>query len=78
MSRKLHTEADRALWLLNCVSYTSELLGLPIPDTARLLNEYGIITPVLNGYRAFHTQGYEYMAEMITDELRKAQGVVSQ
>jgi hypothetical protein len=56
MSRKLHTEADRALWLLNCVSYTSELLGLSIPDTARLLNEYGLITPVLSGYRAFHTQ----------------------
>ena len=78
MSRKLHTETDRALWLLNCVSYASELLGLSIPDAAHLLNEYGLITPVLDGYRAFHTQGYEYMAEMLTDELHKAQGSTAQ
>ena len=78
MSKYLHTESDRALWLINCVSYTAEMLGLSVPDTARLLDEYGLIVPVLNGYRAFHTQGYEYMAEMLTDELRKAQEAMVQ
>jgi len=78
MSRNLHTESDRALWLIHCVSYTAEELGLPVSDTARLLEQYGLIRPILNGYKAFHTQGYEYMAEMLSDELRKAQGVSAQ
>ena len=56
-SKKLHTESNRALWLINCVSYTAEMLGLPIPDTARLLDEYGLVTPVINGYRAFSHAG---------------------
>jgi hypothetical protein len=77
MNKNIHTEADRAFWLINCISYTAEVLGLSIPDTARLLNEYGLITPTLRGYRAFHTQGYEYMAEFLSDELRKAQGMTS-
>jgi hypothetical protein len=77
MSKKLHTETDRALWLLNCISYASELIGLSIPDTADILNECGLLTPALNGYRAFHTQGYEYMAEMLIDELHKAQEVTA-
>ena len=75
MSKKLHTEADRALWLLYCISYASELIGLSVPDTAQILNECGLIAPTLNSYRAFHTQGYEYMAEMLIDELHKAQEV---
>jgi len=78
MGKRLHTESDRALWLINCVSYTAEVLGLSIPDTARRLDEYGLIAPLLNGYCAFHTQGYEYIAEMLTDELRKAQEVIAQ
>jgi len=78
MSRNLHTESDRALWLIHCVVYTAEELNLPVSDTARLLERYGLIKPVLNGYKAFHTQGYEYMAEMLSDELRKAQGVSTQ
>jgi len=78
MSKNLHAESDRALWLVHCISFTAEELGLPVSDTARLLEEYNLISPLLSGYRAFHTQGYEYMAEMLTDELRKAQGVSAQ
>jgi len=75
MSSRLHTETDRAFWLIQCVSYTAEVLGQSVSDTARVLNEYGLIKPTLDGYRAFHTQGYEYMAELLCDELRKAQEV---
>jgi len=78
MSKNLNAESDRALWLIHCVAYTADELGLSVSDTARLLDEHGLIKPVLNGYHAFHTQGYEYMAEMLTDELRKAQGVAAQ
>jgi len=75
MSKRLHTEADRAFWLVQCISYTADVLDLPVADTARLLNDNNLIKPTLDGYKAFHTQGYEYMAEMLSDELRKAQGV---
>jgi len=75
MSKRLHTETDRAFWLIQCVSYTAEVLGQSVSDTARTLNEYGLIKPTLDGYRSFHTQGYEYMAEFLCDELRKAQEV---
>jgi len=77
MSRNLHTEADRAIWLAHCLSYTAEDLSLSVSDTARLLDEHGLVKPLIDGYRAFHTQGYEYIAEMLVDELRKAQGVLS-
>jgi len=75
MKKNIHTETDRAFWLIQCVSYTADVLGQSVSDTARLLNEYNLIKPTLEGYRAFHTQGYEYMAEMLSDELRKAQEV---
>jgi len=75
MKKDINNETDRALWLLHCVAYTAEELSLNVSDTARLLNDYGLIKPVLNGYDAFHTQGYEYMSEMLVDELKKAQRI---
>ena len=78
MSKSLHTESDRALWLIHCVSYTAEELGLTVSETARLLEKFGLVEQVLKGYKILHTQGYEYMAELLSDELRKAQGVYSQ
>ena len=78
MSRSFHAESDRALWLIHCVSFTAEELGLTVSDTARLLEKYGLIDQILKGYKILHTQGYEYMAELLSDELRKAQGVVVQ
>ena len=76
MSKRLHTEADRAFWLVQCISYTADALDLPVTDTARLLYDNNLIKPALDGYKAFHTQGYEYMAKLLSDELRKAQGVM--
>ena len=76
MKKYTHTETDRALWLLHCISYTAVELSQDIPAAARLLNEYGLIKPVLDGYNTFHTQGYEYMAEVLVDELRKARGTL--
>ena len=78
MSKNLHTESDRALWLIHCVSYTAEELGLTVSETARLLEKFGLVEQVLKGYKILHTQGYEYMAELLSDELRKAQGVYTQ
>ena len=68
-----HTEAEKALWLIYVVQYTAEELERPVTETARLLDEYGFIRKVLDGYEAFHTQGFEYMAELLTSELKESQ-----
>lgn len=75
MPKTKHTEAVRASWLVYVIQYTAEELGLSVGETVSLLDEYGFIEKVLNGYSAFHTQGFEYMAEFLAGELRKAQGV---
>jgi len=75
MSRAIQKETDRAVWLVNVVQFTAEELGRPVSETVRLLNQHGLVEQVLAGYKILHTQGYEYMAEMLTDELRKAEVV---
>ena len=74
----LHSEADRAVWLVYVVQYTAEELGLSIKETTELLKKYGFIEKTLQGYPAFHTQGFEYMAEFLTGELQKVQGTLVQ
>ena len=73
-----HTEADRAVWLVYVVQYTAEELGMSVNETTELLNKYGFIEKTLRGYPAFHTQGFEYMAEFLTNELHKVQGALAQ
>ena len=68
-----HTEAEKALWLIYVIQYTAEELEKPITETARLLDTHGFIKKVLDGYEVFHTQGFEYMAELLTSELQEAQ-----
>ena len=75
MKRNIHTEADRAVWLTYVVQSTSEDIGKPVTDTVDLLDKYGLIKWVLDGYRSFHTQGFEYMAELLADKLREAQAI---
>jgi len=73
MANKKYSEADKAVWFTICVQFTAELLDIPIKEVARLLNKYGMVEWLLSGYASFHTQGYEYMSELITDKLRQAQ-----
>ena len=70
-----HTDAEKALWLVYVIQYTAEELEKPITETARLLDKYGFIGKVLDGYEAFHTQGFEYMAELLISELQEVQKV---
>jgi hypothetical protein len=77
VSKTLQRETDRAVWLVNVVQYTAEELDMPITDTLRLLNNKGLVAQVLAGYKVLHTQGYEYMAELLADELRKVGAIVS-
>ena len=69
----MHTEADRAVWLVHVLQYTADELQQSVTETARLLEQYGLVAKVLAGYDSFHTQGFEYMAELLTSELENAQ-----
>jgi len=71
----MHTEADRAVWLVHIIQYTADELNMAVTETARLLDDYGFVEKLLAGYDAFHTQGFEYMAELITSEFKNAQVV---
>jgi putative transcriptional regulator len=69
-----HTTADKALWFAHVVRYTAEELGTSIRDTIKNLERSGLAQRVVAGYDVWHTQGYEYMAEMLSEELSKTQG----
>ena len=75
MKKQLYNEADKAVWFAICVQFTAEMTGMSVKEVARTLNEYGIAEWLLSGYGSFHTQGYEYMSELITDKLRQVQKV---
>jgi hypothetical protein len=55
------------------VQSTAEDLSKTFIDTLELLDRYGLIKWVLDGYRSLHTQGFEYMAELLSDKLKEAQ-----
>ena len=68
-----HTAADKAMWYVHVVQYTSEELKKPIWETAKLLERSGLAGRIISGYDVWHTQGYEYMAEILSDKLKKEQ-----
>ena len=73
MEKVLHTEADRAVWLIYCAYYTAEIMGSTVKDIVRPFDRYNIADWLLAGYRSFHTQGFEYMAELISDKISEEQ-----
>ena len=68
-----HTTADKAMWYVHVVQYTSEELNKPIWETAKILERSGLAKRIISGYDVWHTQGYEYMAEIISEKLTKEQ-----
>jgi len=64
-----HTATDKALWFAHIVRHVSDEIGKPIRDTTKLLERTGIARRIITGYDVWHTQGYEYMAEVLADEL---------
>jgi putative transcriptional regulator len=66
-----HTTADKAMWYVHVVEYTSEELGKPIWETAKLLERSGLAKRIISGYDVWHTQGYEYMAEILSGKLKE-------
>ena len=75
VAKKMYSESDKAVWFAICVQFTAEALGMPVKEVARTLSKYGMVEWLLSGYASFHTQGYEYMSELITDKLRQVQEV---
>lgn len=66
-----HTTADKAMWYVHVVRHTAEELEKPVRDTAKLLERSGLAQRVISGYDIWHTQGYDYMAEVLAEELNK-------
>ena len=75
MAKRMYNEADKAVWFTICVQFTADALGMSVKEVARMLNKYGMVEWLLSGYGSFHTQGYEYMSELITDRLRQVKEV---
>ena len=69
---KTPTTSDKAIWFTHVVRYTAQELGKSIRDTVKLLEHKGLAERIITGYDVWHTQGYEYMAEMLTEELANA------
>ena len=63
------TVVDKAMWYVHVVQYTAETLGKPVWETAKLLDQSGLAHRVISGYDVWHTQGYEYMAEVLSEKL---------
>jgi protoheme ferro-lyase len=75
MAKSANSEADKAVWFTICVQFTADTLGLSVKEVARMLNKHGMVDWLLSGYGSFHTQGYEYMSELISDKLRQVHEV---
>jgi len=62
---------DKALWFARAVLEIAKEIGQDPKKTLRLLNSTGIAKRTLSAYPMLHTQGYEYVAEVTADLLRK-------
>ena len=65
-----HTAVDKAMWYVYVVHYTAETLGKPLWETTKLMEQSGLAQRIIAGYDVWHTQGYEYMAEVLSEKLK--------
>ena len=72
----VHTSADKAMWLVNVVNHTASEINKSNVETTRLFEEKSLAEKLLAGYDVWHTQGYEYMAEVVSDIIMNKQGVL--
>ena len=68
---RTHTTADKAVWFVHVVRYVADQLGKSVRETTKLLERSGLAQRIIAGYDVWHTQGYEYMAEVLTEELNQ-------
>ena len=66
-----HTESDRAVWLINVIQYTSDELGSSVVEITSKLEGLGLIDWALKGYHLLHTQGFEYMADLMIEKIQE-------
>jgi len=70
-----HGTAEKAIWLANVVHHTASQIDKSIDETMRLFEKNNLAQRLLAGYNVWHTQGYEYMAEVMSEALKNNQGV---
>jgi len=66
---------DKVMWFAYATLEVAEEIGQAPRDALRLLAGTGLAERMLSAYPMLHTQGYEYIAEVIT-ELLRAEGVL--
>jgi len=71
---RTHSTADKAIWFTHVTRFTAEQRGESVRETVKLLEQTGLAGRILAGYDVWHTQGYEYLAEMLADEISRYQG----
>lgn len=64
-----HSTTDKAVWFAHVARYTAQLTNKPIREIIRILDKSGLAERLISGYEMWHTQGYEYLAEMLSEEL---------
>lgn len=70
----VYTATDKATWYVHVIEHTAQMLDKPIRDTVRLMERSGLAERVISGYDIWHTQGYEYMAEVLSEKLMEGAG----
>ena len=71
-----HTTATKAVWFANVVRHVAEEMDISFRDATKLLERSGLAQRIISGYNTWHTQGYEYMAETLSEILTE-QGSVA-
>ena len=64
-----HTTATKAVWFANVVRYVAEEMDISFREATKLLERSGLAQRIISGYNTWHTQGYEYMAETLSEIL---------
>jgi putative transcriptional regulator len=64
-----HSTATKAVWFARVVRHTAEEMEMSVGETIKLLEKTGLAGRIISGYDVWHTQGYGYMAEMLSEVL---------
>jgi DNA-binding XRE family transcriptional regulator len=64
-----HSTARKAVWFARVVRHTAEEMEMTVGETIKLFEKTGLAGRIISGYDVWHTQGYEYMAEMLSELL---------
>lgn len=66
---RIPSTTDMAIWFTYAVSYLAKELNKTNIETVRLLRDSGLADKLIEGYDVWHTQGFGYITEMLSQRL---------